>query len=138
MSPTLSTPERAAPKVGVTLPSNRTPSRSPGESLASPQGRGSEEPTGPATPTGSDLQRTEDRIRMLERLVQAKEREKDLLDWFGIADELCRKRQRSESPTQESRKAIKVKNIIQFNTRMTFRRRQEWLQDLERAFAGDP
>jgi len=51
----LSTPERIVPKVGITLPSNRTPLQSPGKSLASPQGRGLKEPIGLTTPTKSNL-----------------------------------------------------------------------------------
>jgi len=135
MSPVLSQPEPPAPVVGVTLPTSTPTTTRPSSPVFLPEG----EPAATSSETQeSELQQTQSRISFLERLVQAKEKEEELLRRLGLATDSSRKRQRSESPSQESSRAIKVKNIIQFTSKMTFRRRQEWLQDLDRAFQGDP
>jgi hypothetical protein len=126
--------------VGVTLYRSGTPSHSPTKSVSN---RPENETPAPAEPAADNsqasiLQQTQARVSVLEQLVKAREAEADLMRRLDIATSSTRKRQRSDSPEQSSSKVIKVKNIIQFTGKMTFRCRQKWLQDLDRAFQGDP
>lgn len=54
------------------------------------------------------------------------------------------KRRRDSNSSDDSHdshshgRTIKVKNLLRFTENMTFQRRKEWFQDLQRAFLGDP
>jgi len=93
-------------------------------------------------PTESLVEQTQNRITELERLQRLQEQEKALLAQLGLnSPEQPAKRRRNSESSDESHghgRAIKVKNLIRFTDSMTYRRRKEWLQDLQRAYAGDP
>jgi hypothetical protein len=94
------------------------------------------------------LEATRARIRVLESLSQLKAEEAALLKKLGLnqAERPAKRKQRdrstssSEGSHHETRvKPIKPRNITQFAAEhVTLRKRKEWLQDLERVFAGDP
>ncbi|KAK4148720.1 hypothetical protein C8A00DRAFT_19497 [Chaetomidium leptoderma] len=100
------------------------------------------EPERPIDPEAR-LQATQDRIAKLEEVERLEAQERELLAKLGLnKTDLQPKRKRRDSSSSASSahhtKAIKVKNITQFTDSMTYRKRSEWLRDLERAFAGDP
>jgi hypothetical protein len=114
------------------LSSQRTPSRTLSDPLL------------PVTSTEERLQATQQRVQELEQLYQLQEQQEKLIQKLGLnSAENGRKRKRSSSQSSGSTdhghhdRPIKVKNLIRFTASMTHRRRREWLQDLQRAFAGD-
>lgn len=86
--------------------------------------------------------RVRKRVLLLEALERNREREKTLMHQLGLDPKSLpvakHPRTTDDHDSDYKFKVIKVKNVIEFNTRMTYRRRQEWLQDLDRAFTGDP
>lgn len=145
MAPTPSRiiPERArstSPRNPVQLRTSGSPS-----SRTPPSHDVSESATQATLGRGELLQLAEARVKELERMQELREQEKTLLAKLGLGtSERGTKRKRSLSQSSDSSghhhqpKAIKVKNLIRFTDSMNYRRRQEWLQDLERAFSGDP
>lgn len=92
--------------------------------------------------TAELLRTTESRIAELQRLQELKNQEKELLEALGMGDKQ-KKRRRNDDDSDEdsdrrSHKAVNVKNITPLEEHVTFQRRREWLQDVNRAFDGDP
>lgn len=81
------------------------------------------------------------RIKRLEELRAAQEKLKEL-DKFLHSEEHRSERRRttsdSDSSHKKSPKAIKVKNLMKFTSAINHRRRQKWIYNLNRTFAGDP
>jgi uncharacterized protein YukE len=74
----------------------------------------------------------------MEELEKLQQRERELVRQLFGKDKTSTKRKRdSSASSEEGSKAVKIKNLIQFTNSMTYRRRREWLQDLQRAFEGD-
>jgi hypothetical protein len=133
------TPRSSSPEHPIQLHQSETPNRpsSPPHTLSNhgpPQHDTTEEM----------LQATRNRIEKLEQMKRLRDQEKELLQALGLdADGQPAKRRRTSTPSSDSSghnhsTTIKVKNLIRFTDSMTFRRRKEWLQDLQRAFSGDP
>lgn len=79
------------------------------------------------------------RIQQLEELKQLREREAELrreLGGYDIPAPQAKTRRTSHSSTSSSGGEIKIKNIPMLSHLTTFRKRDEWIDDLQRAFAG--
>ena len=95
--------------------------------------KGSHTPVEDSLP--DQLAATQARIKQLEELTALRKK----------ADELqaalirgVRQRQSLESGSEDDRSDIKIKNITVLTTNATFRKRDDWLNDLRRAFEGAP
>jgi hypothetical protein len=97
----------------------------------------------PSPPENGDLQAIRVRIRQLEEMAELQAREQSLRDQLQLVQPSVAqgnpRRRASDASSKSSREdSLKITNIITFTDKMSYRRRQEWLQDLSRAFAGAP
>ncbi|KAK3896618.1 hypothetical protein C8A05DRAFT_39828 [Staphylotrichum tortipilum] len=110
----------------ATLAGPRTPSRR-------------QHSTSPSASPEETLEAMRRHLRELEELKKLEHQIKEARKRLGITKEK-RRRQSDSSSSSDSgtrAKAIKITNIIPFTPKMTYRLRQEWLSDLNRAFRGD-
>ena len=145
MAPAPSRPATPPPITAIRARSSQSPHARSLEihTPSSPSQIANEEPAEqrrqPAPTPEEILQRTRERIECLERIEAMHEKEAALWQKIGGSTENPKKRPREDGDEDDGRhKSVKVTNVIRFNTSMTFRRRQEWLEDLETAFIGDP
>lgn len=148
MPPASSKPVTPEPATTTVRLSTRSHTASPRESSPSSlhfsieeSGSPSEFPNAPLSAEEAE-RRVRKRVLLLEALERNREREKTLMHQLGLDPKSLpvakHPRTTDDHDSDYKFKVIKVKNVIEFNTRMTYRRRQEWLQDLDRAFTGDP
>lgn len=96
------------------------------------------------TSAGDLLVAARARIRQLELLQDAQRQMEDLEKRLGLSVKRPSKRPRVSSDSSDSedshrhRAVIKPKNLMVFGDEMSIQQRKEWLEDLDRAFKGDP
>ncbi len=91
----------------------------------------------------TELQQIQGRIHRLQKLHELREKEKQLrkdLDDLGTERTPKRRRYGNESDTSSDGRAteIKIHNITKFTQLCPLQKRDDWLNDLERAFSGAP
>lgn len=88
-------------------------------------------------PLGAQLAATQERIQQLEELAALQNRVRELE--ASIRDPSKTPRQRSSSSSSSDRNSeIKIRNIATLAISSTFRKRDDWLNDLRRAFNEAP
>lgn len=97
-------------------------------------------PSGPADPaaTRADVER---RVRELEELVNLRTRERELLSQLAdpiLPDSSATRQREEDDSSSDDGKELKTENIEIFTLKFNFRKREEWINDLERAFEGAP
>jgi hypothetical protein len=80
----------------------------------------------------------EQRCKELEQLQRLQEEEQRLLETLRISKPAKRHRREDSSSDDDRYVKIDVKNIDKFTLKSSLRKREEWLNDLQRAFSGNP
>ena len=93
-----------------------------------------------------NLTTKEERQTLLDRIAQLEQQQRTQLNtqeqmaqlWSNISETLQKGRRRSDESSGDSGPELRIKNITQLPAFPTLQQRDQWLQDLDRAFRGAP